>query len=90
MQIDTFIKLIQDLRTNQIADDVDPNNVVFQKYITPYDQTKVSDSVRFFKPTGSGALTWGDGSTYTATDSNGNTWQAPVCNWLWGAGGKWG
>lgn len=88
MQLDTFMQLINQLRINSISDDdTDPSNILLQKYTSPYDQMYLSDSVRTIK-TNVNSLVWGTGQTYTAYDSNGNTWQAPSCGWLWGSG-RW-
>lgn len=87
MKIDSFIALIRDLRVGQQLDDADPNNVLLQMYHTPYDIMPYDDTVKCFR---SGIkLVWGDGSTYTAYDSNNQAWGAPSCGWLWGAGGRW-
>lgn len=87
MKFDTFIQLIKDLRTGQQLDDADPNNTLLQTNTTPYDIISFSDGIRSFQ---SGVnLVWGNGSTYTAYDSNNQAWGAPSCNWLWGAGGRW-
>lgn len=85
MKIDAFVQLIKNLSTNSI-DDVDPNNTVLQEYTTPFDTMSFDDSVRVMK---SGIFVWGDGSTYSALDSNLQSFQAPSCGWLWGAGGRW-
>lgn len=86
-QLDTFIKLIQQLRINAIEDDEDPNNIVLQTYTSPFDRVTISDSVR---ARSSSSLVWGNGSTYTAYDSNGNPYQATSCGWYWCIGGRWG
>lgn len=88
MKIDTFIKLVKQLHTQSIADDTDPNNIVLDKYTNPFDTVSLSDSVRARK-TSNASLIWGDGKTYSATDSNGNTYDAPSCGWQWGSGGRW-
>lgn len=86
MQLDSFIQLINQLRVNSINDDdTDPNNILIQKYTGPYDQVYLSDAVRTQRSDVS-SLVWGNGSTYTAYDSNGNPYQAPSCGWLWGSG----
>ena len=91
MKIDTFVQLIKDLRTNSINDDdTDPNNILLQTYQSPYDNVYFSESVRYFKLTNGVVRVWGDGTTYTLYDSNGDPWQMASCNWLWGAGGRWG
>lgn len=88
MKLDSFIREINQLRIGQQTDDVDPNNIMLYRYINPYDIMPFSDTVKAFK---SGInLVWSDGSTYTAYDNNGQAWGAPVCNWLWGVGGRWG
>lgn len=85
MKIDTFVQLIKNLSTNAI-DDTDPSNTILQQYTTPFDTLKVDDSIRVLK---SSSYVWGDGTTYTAYDSNNQPYQAPSCGWLWNAGGKW-
>jgi hypothetical protein len=84
--IDTFVRLIQDLRQGQLVDDTDPNNTVLNAYSSPFDQVSQSESVRSLT---SQTRVWGDGKTYTAYDSSGNPFAAPSCGWLWGAGGRW-
>lgn len=86
MKIDTFVQLIKDLRTNSITDDTDPNNVALDLYTNPFDQVSLSDTVFLYK--GSNYI-WGNGSTYTSYDSNGNPVQASSADWAWGMGGKW-
>lgn len=88
MKIDTFIQLINNIRQGQLQDDTDPNNTVINQYSSPYDTVYGSESVRSLKA-GINSRVWGDGTTYTATDAEGNTWSAPSCGWLWGSGGRW-
>lgn len=88
MKLDTFIQLIKDLRTSAVADDTDPNNIVLQVYTSPYDILTMTDTVRVSKSTPA-SLVWGDGTTYTAYDSNGSAYQAPSCGWVWGSGGRY-
>jgi hypothetical protein len=87
LKIDVFTQLIKDLRQNAITDDTDPNNTILQEYTSPFDTISVDDSVRALK---SITRVWGDGTTYTAYDSNNQPYQAPSCGWLWGSGGRWG
>lgn len=88
MKLDQYIQEIKNLRIGQQLDDADPNNVLLQRYQNPYDIMPYSDTVKAFR---SGTnLVWGNGSTYVAYDNNGQPWNAPVCNWLWGVGGRWG
>jgi hypothetical protein len=89
MKLDSFIALIKELRTNAITDDdVDPANTLLQEYTSPYDQVSMGESIRAqrFSPT---SQVWGDGTTYTAYDQQGNAYQAPSCGWYWGSGGAW-
>lgn len=85
MQLDSFIKLVQQLRIDSIDDDTDPANIVIEKYTNPYDQMTLKDAVRTLQSNPS-SLVWGNGATYTAYDSNGDPYQAPSCGWLWGSG----
>ena len=79
---DSFIKLIQDVQRGNLQDDTDPNNIVLQYTASPFDKVAAgNESVR----TLSGKTwVWSDGTTYTATDIEGNSWTAPSCGWLWG------
>lgn len=88
MKLDSFIQLIKQLRINSMDDDTDPNNILIQKYINPYDQMYISDAVRVLI-TNPSSIVWGNGSTYTAYDSNNNPYQAPSCGWLWGSVARW-
>jgi hypothetical protein len=88
MKIDTFISLINNIRQGQLEDDTDPSNTVIQQYTSPYDTMTVAESVMTMKSSTS-SLVWGDGTTYIATDAQGNKWNAPSCGWLWGSGGRW-
>lgn len=90
MKIDTFIDLIKGLRTNSIADDTDPSNIMLSIYSSPYDILTVGESVRCFMINDSTARVWGNGASYTMYDHQGNPWQMSSCNWFWGAGGRWG
>lgn len=89
MKMDTFVQLIKDLRTGQQQDDTDPSNTVLQVYTSPYDTISITDSARSLNSKIS-SFVWGSGLTYTANDTNGDSWQAPSCGWLWGSGGIWG
>lgn len=88
MKIDTFISLINDIRKGQLTDDTDPTNTVINQYTSPYDTMSNTESVRTLKSTPSSQV-WGDGTTYVATDIEGNTYNAPSCGWYWGAAGRW-
>jgi hypothetical protein len=91
MKLDSFIQMIKDLRTNIVTDDEsDTFNTILTEYASPFDQANLSDTVMTLKLNTSG-FTWGNGSTYTypIKDSNGNSYQAPSCGWLWGNGGKY-
>jgi hypothetical protein len=88
MRIDTFIKLIQDLRVNSITEEEDPNNILLQAYASPFDQVSQSDFFRV-RTSSVASIVWGTGATYTAYDSLGQPYQAPSCGWYWGSGGKW-
>lgn len=88
MKIDTFISLVNNIRKGQLTDDTDPNNTVINMYTSPYDTMSNDESVKVLTSKLS-SLVWGDGRTYTATDAEGNTFNAPSCGWLWGSGGKY-
>jgi hypothetical protein len=88
MKIDTFITLINSIRQGQLEDDTDPANTVIQQYTSPYDTMSNDESVKTIK-TNIHSLVWGDGTTYTATDAQGNTYSAPSCGWIWNSGGRW-
>lgn len=88
MKIDTFISLINNIRKGQLTDDTDPTNTVIQQYTSPYDSTSNTESVRTLM-TPVSSLVWGDGRTYSTTDAEGNTYNAPSCGWTYGANGRW-
>lgn len=88
MKIDTFIKLVNNIRQGQLQDDTDPANTVIQQYTSPYDTASNVESVKALNVKNS-VIVWGDGTTYVVKDAEGNTWNAPSCGWFWGSGGRW-
>lgn len=88
MKIDAFIQLMSNIRKGQLTDDTDPNNTVIQQYTSPYDTMTVSEALEISVKK-SLSFVWGDGTTYTATDTAGNPYQAPSCGWEWSSGGRY-
>lgn len=62
LDMDTFVRLIKDLRQNQV-DDTDPNNVVIQKFQAVTDRIKLSEIVLLTKK--KNPMVWG-GSGFNA------------------------
>lgn len=84
---DTFIKLIQDMQRGNLSTETDPNNIVLQYTTSPFDEATSGESVRYLATK---TWVWSDGTTYTATDAEGNSWVAPSCGWLWGGAAQYG
>lgn len=89
MDIHSFTKLINQLTVGQITEDEDPNNILLQKFNTPYEEVYYRDAVIVTKASPNPTYTWGDGTYTTVNDSNGNPYKVPNCGWWWGFGRTW-